>query len=139
VTVSVDFSGLKRTRWYEYATRFLFGGAITALAGIIAKEYGPTVGGLFLAFPAIFPASATLVETHVKKKQREAGGSGTVRGRQAAALDALGASLGALGLMLFGLLFWKLILKLSTPGSLACATAAWLCLATLAWKIRKAL
>jgi hypothetical protein len=30
---------------------------------------GPRVGGLFLAFPAIFPASATLVEKHEKQKK----------------------------------------------------------------------
>jgi hypothetical protein len=35
---------------------------MTAIPGWIASKYGPVVGGLFLAFPAIFPASATLVE-----------------------------------------------------------------------------
>jgi hypothetical protein len=36
-------------------------GAITAAAGLIAGLYGPTIGGLFLAFPSILPASLTLV------------------------------------------------------------------------------
>jgi hypothetical protein len=31
--------------------------------GLLAKKFGSTVGGLFLAFPAIFPASATLIES----------------------------------------------------------------------------
>lgn len=57
-------SALRRTRWYEYALRFFFGGAVTVGAGLIAKFYGPVFGGLFLAFPAIFPASATLVQKH---------------------------------------------------------------------------
>ena len=38
---------------------FFFGGLITAVAGVIAQRFGPIIGGLFLAFPAIFPASAT--------------------------------------------------------------------------------
>lgn len=60
--IKVDASVIGQTTWYEYAVRFLFGGFITAVAGIIAKEFGPGIGGLFLAFPAIFLASATLIE-----------------------------------------------------------------------------
>ena len=63
--IKVDLSGLQQTQWHEYAIRFFFGGLITAIAGIIAKECGAVVGGLFLAFPAIFPASATLIEKHL--------------------------------------------------------------------------
>jgi len=54
--VSLEFDAIRPTEWHEHGTRFLFGGAVTALAGIIAKEYGPAIGGLFLAFPAIFPS-----------------------------------------------------------------------------------
>ena len=68
--LSLDLSALKRTRWYEYGLRFFFGGAITVATGLIAKRYGPVFGGLFLAFPAIFPASATLVEKHETEKKR---------------------------------------------------------------------
>lgn len=44
---------------------------VTALAGVIAKHYGPVIGGLFFAFPAIFPASATLIE---KTRNRRSSG-----------------------------------------------------------------
>ena len=44
--------------------------------GIIAKKFGPGMGGLFLAFPAIFPARATLVEKHEKEKKQQAGMEG---------------------------------------------------------------
>ena len=37
------------------------------------QRWGPGIGGLFLAFPAIFPASATLVEKHEKQKKNRAG------------------------------------------------------------------
>jgi hypothetical protein len=50
-------SALGQTRWYEYLVRFLLGGAMTVVAGLIAARFGPVIGGLFLAFPAIFPAA----------------------------------------------------------------------------------
>jgi succinate-acetate transporter protein len=87
----------------------LFGGAITVIAGLLAKRFGPVFGGLFLAFPAIFPASATLVEKHDRQKKGKAGITNTTRGRQAAALDARGAAKGSLGLACFALLVWKLL------------------------------
>src|SRR5438270_7162735 len=103
MNVSFDLSALKRTKWHDYAMRFLFGGLVTLGAGLIAKEFGPVFGGLFLAFPAIFPASATLLEKHVQKKRERAGILKTQRGRQAAALDSLGAAEGSLALMCFAI------------------------------------
>jgi hypothetical protein len=73
--VTFRLSAIARIHWYEYASRFAFGGLATALAGVIAKEYGPSIGGLFLAFPAIFPASATLIEQHEKRKKQKAAGT----------------------------------------------------------------
>jgi hypothetical protein len=107
--VTLDLSTLAGTRWYGYGVRFLFGGAITVIAGLLAKRFGPVFGGLFLAFPAIFPASATLVEKHDRQKKGKAGITNTTRGRQAAALDARGAAKGSLGLACFALLVWKLL------------------------------
>jgi len=62
---------------------------------MIAKKFGPEVGGLFLAFPAIFPATATLLEKHEKQKKQRKGLNGTKRGRLAAGVDAAGAAMGA--------------------------------------------
>jgi hypothetical protein len=90
--IKIDPSVIGQTKWYEYAIRFLFGGLITAVAGIIAKKFGPGIGGLFLAFPAIFPASATLIEKHEKQKKEEKGLQGTRRGREAASVDAAGSA-----------------------------------------------
>ena len=39
--IQIHSEVLGETKWYEYAVRFLFGGLITALAGIIAKKFGP--------------------------------------------------------------------------------------------------
>ena len=69
MSVSLKLASLTQGHWYEYPIRFVLGGAMTAMAGWIASKYGPVVGGLFLAFPAIFPASATLVEKHEREKK----------------------------------------------------------------------
>jgi hypothetical protein len=95
--IGLDLSALGKTKWYEYALRLAFGGSITVAAGLLAKQWGPGVGGLFLAFPAIFPASATLIEKHEKKNSNSL--DGTVRGREAAGLDAAGAAIGSIGLI----------------------------------------
>lgn len=99
--LSLDLSVLQGSTWHEYVLRFIFGGAVTATTGIVAKHFGPEIGGLFLAFPAIFPASATLIEKHERDKKRKAGLHGTNRGREAAGLDAAGAALGSIGLIGF--------------------------------------
>jgi hypothetical protein len=75
-------SALRGTHWYEYLVRFGLGGAMTVIAGLIASRFGPIVGGLFLAFPAIFPASATLIEKHVRERKEKAGLVGIRRGRK---------------------------------------------------------
>jgi hypothetical protein len=129
-------SALRRTRWYEYLIRFALGGAMTVIAGLIAARYGAVVGGLFLAFPAIFPASATLIEKHVREGKEKAGLSGVRRGKEAAALDAVGAVLGSFGLAAFGLVIW-LLFERSAPLALVLATAAWLAVAVLAWQVRR--
>lgn len=62
--VTFDFSALAKTKWSEFGIGFVCGGAIAVFAGLLAKEFGPGFGGNFLAFPAIFPASPTLLEKH---------------------------------------------------------------------------
>jgi Protein of unknown function (DUF3147) len=95
-------SALRQTRWYEYLIRFVLGGTMTMAAGLIAARFGPVMGGLFLAFPAIFPASATLIEKHVRQRTEKVGLPSARRGQEAAALEAAGASLGSFGLAAFG-------------------------------------
>ncbi len=132
--IGIDASGLKQAQWHEYALRFVIGGAITVLAGLIAKRFGPAVGGLFLAFPAIFPASVTLVAKHEREKKAKAGVRGQRRGVQAAAVNAAGATLGSAGLLAFAavnsvLMERHLVLAFgaSTASWIAGAGASWLC------------
>jgi hypothetical protein len=135
--ISVDFSALARTRWYEFAIRFIFGGAITVCAGILAKKYGPSVGGLFLAFPAIFPAATTLVEKHEREKKRKAGMEGDNRGRSAAALDAAGTAMGSVGLAAFAYVVYKGLPLTNAAIVLPVASFVWLLASFVIWKLRK--
>jgi hypothetical protein len=135
--IEVNPAAIKQTRWYEYAVRFLFGGIITAAAGLIAKAFGPGLGGLFLAFPAILPASMTLAEKHTRERKEEAGLSGRVRGRNAAALDGAGAALGSFGLMAFALLVWWLVPYYASWLVLTGSALAWLAVSVLVWRARR--
>lgn len=129
-------SAVRRIEWYEFTIRFFFGGLITVIAGVIAKKYGPGVGGLFLAFPAIFPASTTLVEKKERQRKQHKGLHGTQRGRQASALDANGAAMGSIGLIGFALLAWELLPYYAPLLVLAGSSIAWLSVSLLAWRLR---
>jgi hypothetical protein len=124
--IEFNFSALKTSSPADYGVRFAFGGAITMAAGFIAKEYGPVLGGLFLAFPAIFPATSTLIESSEREKKIEKGKSGRMRGRLVAALDARGAVWGSAGLMCFAAFIWKLLPGWNAAGNLLAALAVWL-------------
>jgi len=137
VIIKLNLGAVKRTRWQEYLTRFVLGGLITAMTGWLAGRYGPVLGGLFLAFPAIFPASATLLEKHERAKKRDAGIASTIRGRLAAALDARGAVMGAIGGMAFAALAWKLLPHVTLTATLALALAAWFAVSSMLWYVRK--
>jgi MFS family permease len=134
--VQINLSSLRETRWYEYLIRFALGGAMTVTAGLIADRFGAIVGGLFLAFPAIFPASATLIEKHVRERKEKVGLSGARRGREAAALDAAGATVGSFGLLAFALIIWLLIER-APAWALVLAAVAWPAVAVLAWMLRR--
>ncbi len=111
---------VKQTTKGEYAIRFVFGGLVTVGAGLVATRWGPVVGGLFLAFPSILPASLTLIKSHSKL-------------RGAAGANGLGASLGSLGLLAFALLGWPLAASLPAWLVLTLASAAWMVVAGVAW------
>ena len=137
--IKINFSALGQIQWHEYVIRFVFGGLITAIAGIIAKKFGPTIGGLFLAFPAIFPASATLVEKHERQEKEKHGLKGASRGAEAASIEAAGTAIGSLGLLAFAFVVWKLLDHHSPWIVLIAATLVWLSVSILGWEVRKAI
>jgi Protein of unknown function (DUF3147) len=137
--IGLDVSFLRPFRWKDYAMRFVFGGIITVVTGLIAGRYGPGVAGLFLAFPAIFPAGATLIEKQQREKKERAGFDGTSRGRVVAGIDAAGAAMGTLGLIAFAILIWRFLPSHSSQTILTIAGLAWLAISVLVWRIRKAM
>jgi hypothetical protein len=134
--VKLNLGALKQAKWHEYAIRFLLGGLITVATGLIAKEFGPGVGGLFLAFPAIFPATATLIATHEKEKRQRAGLEGTQRGRDAAAIESRGTALSTVGLSAFGAIAWSLLPMHRAWLVLTAAAVSWFAVSVLVWRLR---
>lgn len=137
MTLSFDLAALRAIHWNQYAIRFGLGGAVTVVAGVLAHEFGPMFGGLFLAFPAIFPASATLIANREREKKAKHGLDGTLRGRRAAALDAAGSVLGTIGLACFAVVLWKELPRHRETLVLCGAAALWLAASTSLWWLRK--
>ena len=78
-----------------------FGAAISSVARIVSALAGTEPGGILLAFPAILPATLTLVE----KEESE---------RQAEGLD-VGSILGATALAAFAVVVWRCMGSGSAP------------------------
>ena len=135
--VSAKLAALKEIKFHEFALRFLFGGVCTVAAGILARRFGPGIGGLFLAFPAIFPAGASLIEKHERQHKRRIGYDGTNRGRTASSIDAAGASLGSLGLAAFALLIWRILPRHNAGLVILLAGFVWIAVSLSLWVFRK--
>jgi hypothetical protein len=135
--LKLKFDSLKEIKPTEYASRFLFGGLVTVFAGLIADHYGPVVGGLFLAFPGIFPAGVSLVEKHKMQREASAGKLGTQSARGEASVEAAGGSIGAIGLMGFAIVLWWGLPTYSFLLMLIIASAAWIVVSGLLWSVRQ--
>jgi uncharacterized protein DUF3147 len=133
----VDFAGLKGLHWRQFLVRFILGGAVTLCTGVVAERCGPVIGGLFLSFPVIFPASATLIERRENEKKQRAGVVSHARGRKAAALDAAGAVFGGWGLACFAGAAWLALANFSTALALVLAAIVWLVVSVSAWWLRR--
>jgi hypothetical protein len=138
MVVRLNFAALKQAKPYEYAVRFTLGGLTTVAAGLVADHLGPVMGGLFLAFPAIFAASATLIEKHERERKAKKGLRGEKRAKGAAALDAAGAAWGSIGLAGFGAVIW---LATSTKAvvCIGFASLIWFAIVVGVWRLRRAL
>jgi hypothetical protein len=109
----------------DLAIRFGFGAGTSVVAGIVSLLAGPTVGGVFLAFPAILLASLTLV----------AGEEGRSKARD----DARGAAAGAIGLIAFAAVGAALFVTGPSPAAFVAAAVAWTLVALgvflVAWRV----
>ena len=130
-------SRLKGVRPGQYLTRFLFGCAVTLLAAVIGKWRGAVLGGIFLAFPGIFPPSVSFVETEHKQRMQNAGVYDDLQPRAVASIHAAGASAGTFGLITFALVVWLGLNRLGSVWTLLVATLAWFAVSFTAWWIRE--
>lgn len=135
--IKANLTGLKQTKPHQFIIRFVMGGICTVVAGLVAKRFGPITGGLFLAFPAIFPAGASLIESHEKENKRKVGADGTIRGRLAASMDASGAALGCVGLISFAITIWRLLPTHDATLIISLGLVVWLVLALCLWNVRR--
>ncbi len=78
--VGFNREGLCAVRLRDLAIRFAFGFVVSVLAGLMTVVFGNRIGGLFLAFPAILPASLTLIEQKEGRRQAEGNAVGAVIG-----------------------------------------------------------
>lgn len=100
----------------DLAIRFGFGAGVSTVASLISIFVGVRAGGLMLAFPAILPATLTLIEQERSE-------------RKAADAD-LGSILGALGLSAFAAGAWWLLPRQGAAVALVAAGLAWLAIAS---------
>lgn len=122
-TVGIDLGKLE-FRLSEVAVRFAFGFGIAVIAGALGMIVGQRFGGLFLAFPAILPATLTLIE---KKED-------TTK----AYLDMSGGVTGAVAMAVFAATAWVLVGRMAAPLALLIALAVWLLVAILLYLVVRA-
>jgi hypothetical protein len=135
--LKLKFDSLRETKPVEYLSRFVFGGVVTVLAGFVADHYGPVLGGLFLAFPGIFPAGVSLVEKHKTLREKAEGKLGTTSARGQASVEAAGASAGTLGLMGFAVVLWQGLPTHDFLPMVLTAGGTWIVLSWLFWWARE--
>jgi hypothetical protein len=114
-----DLGELRSAPAHQYILRFLFGGVICVATGLIGNAWGPAIGGLFLAFPAVLPASLTFVSEE--------------DGRASARADARGSSIGASALIVFAIVVWITAEHWHPVAVLMAATAAWVACSCIGW------
>lgn len=103
---------IRDVRPRDLAIRFALGAAISVVAGMLGNAFGHRFGGAFLAFPAILPASLTLVQEE--------------EGTRRADRNAIGAVLGAVGMVVFALVGEASFGRMPAFLALALAMAGWI-------------
>lgn len=111
----VEPEKVKGQRFSAYALRFAFGSGIALVAGLVGMFFGPKVGGVLLGFPAVLPASLTLIQ----KKE----------GKDEASVDSIGAVLGGTAMIVFAVLVSLTVKSFGAVPSIAVALIVWLAVA----------
>jgi hypothetical protein len=123
--VGIDVHALREVSIKELAIRFAFGAGVSLVAAAVGQLAGSFAGGMMLAFPAILPATVTLLERS--------------DGREEAVRDVQEAVLGALGLSVFALVLVATLPHEHGRLALPLAVAAWAGSSMLAYTAAEAL
>jgi hypothetical protein len=110
---------LREVRRSDLLFRFLAGALTSVVAGVLTIVFGPRVGGVMLAFPAILAASLTLIEQQEDSHE--------------AREDARGATMGGLAMGAFAAVCALTFSKWNSAVVLGVASAAWLLTALLGY------
>lgn len=124
ITFRFDLGKLRTISARDYAVRFAFGFLISVAAAVVGSVFGPRIGGLFLAFPAILPATLTLVE----RKE----------GIAQALSDIRGATLGAVGMIAFAVVMVVAVRRWSGL-ALVVALLSWVVVSGVAYVLARGL
>lgn len=120
----MDLRALGQVKTRDYLIRFAFGAVISICAALVSSAAGARFGGLFLAFPAILPASLTLLQED--------------DGTRDADRNAIGAVLGGVALVCFAVAGEGLFGRIPAVAVLVSALIVWLAAATgLYWTLGK--
>ena len=95
----------------DLAIRFTAGALTSVVAGLLTLAFGPRIGGIFLAFPAILAASLTLIEEQDDSAE--------------AREDARGAVMGGVGMAAFAVVGALAFGHLPGGWAVVLAAAAW--------------
>jgi hypothetical protein len=108
---SLSLAKIRQVRPRDYAIRFALGAVISVGAAILGKVIGHRFAGAFLAFPAILPASLTLIQEE--------------EGTRRADRNAIGAILGGAGMVVFAIVGEAAFGRLEPFLALFLATVGW--------------
>jgi PncC family amidohydrolase len=120
----LDLGKLRAIRAKDFLVRFGFGFVVSVIAAVIGDVAGARIGGLFLAFPAILPATLTLVE----RKE----------GIAQALSDIRGATLGAIGMIAFAVVM-VLTVRHSPALAVPAALLGWVVVSAVAYLLLRGL
>jgi Protein of unknown function (DUF3147) len=121
--IEVNPGGVRQMDRTQASIRFAAGAGASLAAALVAQFFGSRVAGPLLALPALLVASLTFIAGE--------------DGRHAAIDDSRGAVLGALGLVAFAVVCWRLLGSLPTWLVLVAATAAWAATSLLFYALQR--
>jgi hypothetical protein len=110
-----DLGAVRGIRPRDLVLRFAFGAAISVVSGLIGVAAGKFAGGVWLAGPAVLPATLTIIEKE--------------EGRKPAVTEVQGSVPGTIALITFAVVAAVCTARLPLAAAMLCALATWVAVA----------